>query len=171
MIFSERLLYLRKEFGLNQKEFAAQLGVEPSKYNKWENDVNCPNYEIVCRLADYFHTSTDYLLGHTNARYPENEGIVSALGLSDAAIKQIKSFQKQGVGNKTDNRSFLDMFNLLFEGKNADYFRDMLKYAKRATHAQSVKCNEKYSQSGHIASLLAAESIRSIIKQISQRWN
>lgn len=159
MIFSERLLHLRKESGLNQKEFAAQLGVEPSKYNKWENGVNCPNYETICTLADYFHTSTDYLLGHTNARYPENEGTVSALGLSDAAITQIKNFQKQGIENKRDNRSFLDIFNTLFERKKADCFYNVLKYVKRATYIQ----NMEYSQQCKIASLLAADSVRNII--------
>lgn len=169
MIFSERLLHLRKESGLNQKGFAAQLGVEPSKYNKWENGVNCPDYETICALADYFHTSTDYLLGHTNVRYPKNEGTVLELGISDAAIKQIKSFQKKGIGNKTDKRSFLDIFNILFEGKNADYFCDMLKYVKKATFTQSVKYNEKYLRRKQIAFLLVADSIRNIVNQINQK--
>lgn len=169
MNFSERLLLLRKESGLNQKEFAAQLGVEPSKYNKWENGVNCPNYETVCMLADYFHTSTDYLLGHTEARYPENEATVLELGLSDAAITQIKSFQKKGTDNKTDNRSFLNIFNMLFEGKNADYFCDMLKYVKKATYVQSTKSNKQHSHSKiHVlSSALAADSVDSIINHIN----
>ena len=169
MNFSERLLLLRKESGLNQKEFAAQLGVEPSKYNKWENGVNCPNYETVCMLADYFRTSTDYLLGHTDARYPENEGTVLELGLSDAAITQIKNFQKQGIESKVDNRSFLDIFNMLFEGKNADYFCNMLKYVKKATCGQSAKSNKESSHSKmHIlSSALAADSLNSIINHVN----
>ena len=68
-MFGERLIELRKEKGLSQKECAAAFGVDASKYNKWENDKNCPDYETVCRLAQFFSTTTDYLLGNSNMRH------------------------------------------------------------------------------------------------------
>lgn len=68
-MFGERLMELRKEKGLSQKECAAAFGVDASKYNKWENEKNSPDYETVCRLAHFFSTTTDYLLGNSNTRH------------------------------------------------------------------------------------------------------
>jgi transcriptional regulator with XRE-family HTH domain len=68
-MFGERLIGLRKEKELSQKECAAAFGVDASKYNKWENEKNCPDYETVCRLAQFFSTTTDYLLGNSNVRH------------------------------------------------------------------------------------------------------
>ena len=68
-MFGERLIELRKEKGLSQKECAAAFGVDASKYNKWENEKNSPDYETVCRFAQFFSTTTDYLLGNTNVRH------------------------------------------------------------------------------------------------------
>ena len=68
-MFGERLIELRKEKGLSQKECAAAFGVDASKYNKWENEKNCPDYETVCRLAQFFSATTDYLLGNSNMRH------------------------------------------------------------------------------------------------------
>ncbi|MEZ4508133.1 MAG: helix-turn-helix transcriptional regulator [Eubacteriales bacterium] len=68
-MFGERLIELRKEKRLSQKECAAAFGVDASKYNKWENEKNCPDYETVCRLAQFFNTTTDYLLGNSNVRH------------------------------------------------------------------------------------------------------
>lgn len=68
-MFGERLIELRKEKGLSQKECAAAFGVDASKYNKWENEKNSPDYETVCRLAQFFSTTTDYLLGNSSVRH------------------------------------------------------------------------------------------------------
>ncbi|MEA4949223.1 hypothetical protein SDC9_100163 [bioreactor metagenome] len=68
-MFGERLIELRKEKGVSQKECAAAFGVHASKYNKWENEKNSPDYETVCRLAQFFSTTTDYLLGNSNVRH------------------------------------------------------------------------------------------------------
>lgn len=68
-VFSSRLTKLRKERGINQKQCAEILEIESSKYNKWENGKNRPSYDIVCKLANFFDTTTDYLLGNSDKRY------------------------------------------------------------------------------------------------------
>jgi len=92
--FKDRLLSLRTESGLDQKSCASALGLKDnSKYNKWENGKNRPDYETVCMIADHYGVSTDYLLGRTDAKHPENALLVSELGLSDKAIEVIKDFR------------------------------------------------------------------------------
>lgn len=64
-MFSKRLSQLRKSAGLKQVEFARILGMDRTRYNKWEHGVNEPSYKVLCQVADYFHITTDYLLGRT----------------------------------------------------------------------------------------------------------
>mgnify|MGYP003591462141 FL=1 len=73
-MFGERLIEMRKEKGLSQKECAAAFGVDASKYNKWENEKNSPDYETVCRLAQFFSTTTDYLLGNSPVLHCPDQG-------------------------------------------------------------------------------------------------
>lgn len=68
-MFSARLSKLRKEKGISQKQCALDLDVDSSKYNKWENGKNRPDYDMVCKLANFFDTTTDYLLGNSDERY------------------------------------------------------------------------------------------------------
>lgn len=70
-MFSAKLSKLRKEKGISQKQCALNLGVDSSKYNKWENGKNRPSYDMVCRLANFFDTTTDYLLGASDERYKD----------------------------------------------------------------------------------------------------
>ncbi len=117
MAFCERLAALRKESGLNQKDFAASIGVEASKYNKWETGANRPDYEMVCMLADRFNVSTDYLLGQSESKRPENVLLVSELGLTEECIRQIKSFKTRPIVDVITHEplskqcTFLDVLN------------------------------------------------------------
>ena len=65
-MLGKRLRLLRELRRLTQEEFAAKLGVERTRYNKWETGASEPSLEMLCRIADCFHVSTDYLLGRTN---------------------------------------------------------------------------------------------------------
>jgi transcriptional regulator with XRE-family HTH domain len=68
MKFCERLRSLREETGLSQRQLADKLGVERTRYNKWENGYE-PSYEVLVKIADYFCVSIDYLLGRTNEKW------------------------------------------------------------------------------------------------------
>lgn len=68
--FGERLRLLRKEQHLGQKEIAALIEVSVSCIGKYENDQRTPPPKTINFLADYFHVSTDYLLGRTEVRDP-----------------------------------------------------------------------------------------------------
>lgn len=69
MTFGQRLANLREEKGIYQKELAAILSVSPSTVSNYENDVHFPDIEILCKLANYFDVSTDYLLVRTDYRH------------------------------------------------------------------------------------------------------
>lgn len=66
--FGSRLRELRQESGATQKAMAAYLGCTASNYQKMEyGEVNVP-LTTLAALAQYFHVSSDYLLGLSDAR-------------------------------------------------------------------------------------------------------
>lgn len=60
---------LRKERNLGQKELAAYLSLSTGTISNYENDVHSPDLATLCKLADYFDVTTDYLLNRTSYRY------------------------------------------------------------------------------------------------------
>lgn len=67
MAFKERLKEKRKEAGLSQTELAARVGVTSRTIQNYELGTRKPqNVEVVQKLADVLHTTTDYLLGNAD---------------------------------------------------------------------------------------------------------
>lgn len=63
------LAELRTEKGLYQKELAAYLRVSVGTISNYENGVHYPDPDTLCKLAEFFEVTTDYLLGRTSFRY------------------------------------------------------------------------------------------------------
>lgn len=61
--FGARLKALRRQADITQSELADVLGVVASAVGKYERMPNTyPSIEVLIKIADFFHTSTDYLL-------------------------------------------------------------------------------------------------------------
>ena len=61
----DAILQLRKDLGISQDEFAEKLFVTRQAISRWENGETIPNTDTLKMLANTFHVSVDYLLGHT----------------------------------------------------------------------------------------------------------
>ena len=61
--FGELLAELRKDNGLTQKELAKILFVTDGTISNYESGKHLPDVERLMIIADYFHVTTDYLLG------------------------------------------------------------------------------------------------------------
>lgn len=59
-----KLKQLRKEYGLSQQQLAEIIGVSQQSINKYENHNVQPDLETLCKMADFFRTSIDYLVDH-----------------------------------------------------------------------------------------------------------
>lgn len=66
-----RLKFLREEKGLFQSDIAKILGVSVAAVGFYENEKRDMSPETIIKLAEYFNVSTDYLLGKTDVRNPE----------------------------------------------------------------------------------------------------
>ena len=61
----ERLVQLREERNILQKDVAKDIGMSIVGYQRYEYGTRKPDSDIIIKLADYFRCSTDYLLGRT----------------------------------------------------------------------------------------------------------
>ena len=60
-----RLKELRHKKGISQQILAEEVGVSQQSVNKYENQAVEPDIRTMIAIADYFNTSVDYLIGHT----------------------------------------------------------------------------------------------------------
>lgn len=66
MDFADRILGLRKEHGLTQKQLADDVGLSEVGIKSYEGRRRKPAHDAIISLADFFNVSTDYLLGRSN---------------------------------------------------------------------------------------------------------
>lgn len=67
-----RIRDLREDHDMNQTELAQKLGMSQTGYSKYETGENDIPTSVLIKLARFYNTSIDYLLGETNCkkRYP-----------------------------------------------------------------------------------------------------
>ena len=65
-----RIRDMREDRDLNQTQVARMLGMSQTGYSKYETGENDIPTQVLIRLARFYGTSTDYLLGLTDRRDP-----------------------------------------------------------------------------------------------------
>lgn len=61
---------IREDKDLTQKAIAEFLGIQQNSYSQIENGINNIQIDHLIKLANFYNTSTDYLLGLTNETKP-----------------------------------------------------------------------------------------------------
>ena len=64
----QRIRDLREDHDLTQKQVAEMLGMSQTGYSKYETGENDVPTHILIKLANFYNTSTDYILGRTDKR-------------------------------------------------------------------------------------------------------
>ena len=65
-----RIRELREDNDFNQEEVAKILNVQQATYSRYETGALEISLDNLCKLADFYHTSTDYILGRTKCKKP-----------------------------------------------------------------------------------------------------
>lgn len=65
-----RIRDLREDHDLLQKEIADYLQCTQVSYSHYELGKRDIPTDVLLKLADYYHTSVDYLLGRTDVKSP-----------------------------------------------------------------------------------------------------
>lgn len=58
-----RLKEIRKQQNKNQQEIAKLLNTTQASYSRYELEQSEPNLETLCKLADFYGVTMDYLIG------------------------------------------------------------------------------------------------------------
>ena len=66
----QRIKDLREDSDLTQTQIGKAIGVPQRTYSYYEKGQRMIPPEVLCRLADHYRTSVDYLLGRTDVREP-----------------------------------------------------------------------------------------------------
>lgn len=96
-MIGERLVDLRKDRGLTQKQVAGDLSVSKHTIANYETERTSPNIEMLKALSLFYNTSVDYLVGVTDMERPlKNDQTVVRLPckLPPKAVSEIREYIK-----------------------------------------------------------------------------
>ena len=65
-----RLRDLREDHDFSQQQVADYLHMKQPQYNRYERGLRDIPTDVLIRLAQLYHTTTDYILGVNNNRHP-----------------------------------------------------------------------------------------------------
>ncbi len=65
-----RLKDIREDRDVTQKQLANYLHIKQNTYSQYENGQRSLPLDVLIKLAEYFGTSTDYILGLTDEKTP-----------------------------------------------------------------------------------------------------
>lgn len=65
----KNLKSLRLSKGISQQQLADIIGVSQQSINKYENHNVEPDISLLISIAEYFNTSVDYLIGHSDIKH------------------------------------------------------------------------------------------------------
>lgn len=129
-IIGQTINTLLAEQNKKQKDLAKELGVTDNTISYFVSGSRTPNLEQITTIADFFHVSTDYLLGRTNAKTQNADlrAICDYTGLSEGSVNTLYSWQeskkrmgkliKEGSahnGNIETNKLCITMLNCINE--------------------------------------------------------
>ena len=61
-MLGEQIKALRQARGITQTSLALRLGVSKQSVSNWENNNIMPSIDMLVKMAQFFHCTTDYLL-------------------------------------------------------------------------------------------------------------
>lgn len=97
-----RLRDLREDKDLKQGEFANLLKINKRTYTDYENENILISADLLCKLADYYKVSTDYLVYNTDER--ESHKIIKR-----KQSNRLKELRKEKMLNQSDLANVLSM--------------------------------------------------------------
>lgn len=96
-MLGDRIRELRRSHSLSQVELAEQLHVSKQTISNWENNNIPPSIDTLIRIATFFDVSTDYLLGFSNKR------MLNVNGLSDLQIAHLQAIIQDIQGSSAND--------------------------------------------------------------------
>lgn len=84
-----RLRALREDADLRQIDVAMATGIDQKTLSNYETGKTSPDSEAIIRLAEFFHVTTDYLLGVHDLNLKNTKAVISELGEIQKRLSEI----------------------------------------------------------------------------------
>jgi transcriptional regulator with XRE-family HTH domain len=145
--FSERLKQFRGGLAMNQKEFAAHIGISAATLSAYETGAKNPSISVLKALTEKYDTSIDWLCGlseHKNLRgnFEKYSDIIRALLMLETQAVEIHV-------NATEFREYDDScpqrcgFMRFHDARLATFFEEWARM--REIHGQGLIDDEVYN--------------------------
>lgn len=92
---------------LTQKACADALGITLRAWQTYEQGVSEPKYETLCRIADLFHVTTDYLLGREQTASEPLDDLAGQFNMSSLEKKILNNYLALPKDMRSDLMEFL----------------------------------------------------------------
>lgn len=104
----KNLKQLRVSKGISQKQLADVISLSQQSINKYENHSIEPDIDTLIKLADYFNTSVDYLIGHTEINHKIEP--VESFQLNADEIEMLNKYRHVSTREKESIHFILDNY-------------------------------------------------------------
>lgn len=148
--FAGRLRELLDAPGLSQSQLAEHIGVTRQAVSSYSLGTSVPDIEKFEKIADFFHVSTEYLLGRSDIKKTDatKQAAAEYLGLTEEAIDAIY-FLKMG---RLEQHFSSNYKPVLIDEPLTDIFSrwvEMVDLSKLMSELyRTVQAAEKYAASG-----------------------
>ena len=105
----KNLKHLRNLHGISQQQLADVIGTSQQSINKYENHNIEPDIGMLITIADYFSTSVDYLIGHTDINRKVEP--VHQYDLNDDESSLIDGYRSLNVAEKGSIHLIIKNYN------------------------------------------------------------
>lgn len=152
-VFADRFIELRGK--RTQDEFAKFLGISRPTVGFYESGQRIPDAVVLRQIAEKCNVSTDYLLGLTDEKTPDQsiQAICKKTGLTEKAVTQIILAKESELNF---DGSYFELWNKSFESRVPEdgfsfltyLFEDLFNYknALEATNALSKLATSLYDE-------------------------
>lgn len=111
MVFSEKLMELRRREGISQEQLADRLGVTRQSVSKWESGTAMPELAKLIALSDLFGVSVDYLV-KDRMEMPEHVGTSADSARLEQRVKDLEGEYHRSFGSYYSYTSEKKLFGL-----------------------------------------------------------
>ena len=88
----QKLIELREDFNLKQKDIAKLLNITQQTYSLWENGTKIIPLKHLNSLCNYYNVSMDYVLGLSNVKHYY---VINSVIDKNLIGKRLKSFRNE----------------------------------------------------------------------------
>lgn len=109
--FARIITLLRKERKISQKKAAIDLGISQALLSHYEKGIRHCSIELLCKFADYYGVSCDYLTGRTNDK---NGQMLSSNSIPDSSTESTEPINKGAMITTFNKKILVNSINVLF---------------------------------------------------------